>query len=276
MREKTRRVQLSLVFLILGLVCVLIPFYLVVITSLKDMQQVSRNFFALPVHPSLKNYITVLTEKNYFRALFNTVVITVCALLGCIIFLPMCAYPISRKMGSSRLFKILYIVMVAGIFIPLPVKMMPLVSLMSRAKLMNPLGMVLLYLGSSTCDGVYLFVGYLASIPKELEEAAYIDGARTPDVFFRVIYPLLKPMISTIVIKNGLWFWNDYLLPSLILTDRDFHTLTLFLDRFKTEYYIDYTLVFAAILLTMLPMLLLYIFMQKQFIGGLTGGAVKG
>ena len=240
------------------------------------MQQVSRNFFALPVHPSLKNYITVLTEKNYFRALFNTVVITGCALLGCIIFLPMCAYPISRKMGSSRLFKILYIVMVAGIFIPLPVKMMPLVSLMSRAKLMNPLGMVLLYLGSSTCDGVYLFVGYLASIPKELEEAAYIDGARTPDVFFRVIYPLLKPMISTIVIKNGLWFWNDYLLPSLILTDRDFHTLTLFLDRFKTEYYIDYTLVFAAILLTMLPMLLLYIFMQKQFIGGLTGGAVKG
>ena len=131
-------------------------------------------------------------------------------------------------------------------------------------------------LGSATCDGVYLFVGYLASIPKELEEAAYIDGARTPDVFFRVIYPLLKPMISTIVIKNGLWFWNDYLLPSLILTDRDFHTLTLFLDRFKTEYYIDYTLVFAAILLTMLPMLLLYIFMQKQFIGGLTGGAVKG
>ena len=276
MREKTRRVQLSLVFLILGLVCVLIPFYLVVITSLKDMQQVSRNFFALPVHPSLKNYITVLTEKNYFRALFNTVVITGCALLGCIVFLPMCAYPISRKMGNSRLFKILYIVMVAGIFIPLPVKMMPLVSLMSRAKLMNPLGMVLLYLGSATCDGVYLFVGYLASIPKELEEAAYIDGARTPDVFFRVIYPLLKPMISTIVIKNGLWFWNDYLLPSLILTDQDFHTLTLFLDRFKTEYYIDYTLVFAAILLTMLPMLLLYIFMQKQFIGGLTGGAVKG
>ena len=272
MREKTRRVQLSLVFLILGLVCVLIPFYLVVITSLKDMQQVSRNFFALPVHPSLKNYSTVLTEKNYFRALFNTVVITGCALLGCIVFLPMCAYPISRKMGSSRLFKILYIVMVAGIFIPLPVKMMPLVSLMSRAKLMNPLGMVLLYLGSATCDGVYLFVGYRASIPKELEEAAYIDGARTPDVFFRVIYPLLKPMISTIVIKNGLWFWNDYLLPSLILTDRDFHTLTLFLDRFKTEYYIDYTLVFAAILLTML----LYIFMQKQFIGGLTGGAVKG
>ena len=239
MREKTRRVQLSLVFLILGLVCVLIPFYLVVITSLKDMQQVSRNFFALPVHPSLKNYITVLTEKNYFRALFNTVVITGCALLGCIVFLPMCAYPISRKMGSSRLFKILYIVMVAGIFIPLPVKMMPLVSLMSRAKLMNPLGMVLLYLGSATCDGVYLFVGYLASIPKELEEAAYIDGARTPDVFFRVIYPLLKPMISTIVIKNGLWFWNDYLLPSLILTDRDFHTLTLFFDRLKTEYYID-------------------------------------
>ena len=166
MREKTRRVQLSLVFLILGLVCVLIPFYLVVITSLKDMQQVSRNFFALPVHPSLKNYSTVLTEKNYFRALFNTVVITGCALLGCIVFLPMCAYPISRKMGSSRLFKILYIVMVAGIFIPLPVKMMPLVSLMSRAKLMNPLGMVLLYLGSATCDGVYLFVGYLASIPK--------------------------------------------------------------------------------------------------------------
>ena len=80
-------------FLILGLVCVLIPFYLVVITSLKDMQQVSRNFFALPVHPSLKNYITVLTEKNYFRALFNTVVITGCALLGCIVFLPMCAYP---------------------------------------------------------------------------------------------------------------------------------------------------------------------------------------
>ena len=101
MREKTRRVQLSLVFLILGLVCVLIPFYLVVITSLKDMQQVSRNFFALPVHPSLKNYITVLTEKNYFRALFNTVVILDAPFLAVLYFCLCVHIPFPEKWGAA-------------------------------------------------------------------------------------------------------------------------------------------------------------------------------
>lgn len=126
--------------------------------------------------------------------------------------------------------------MVAGIFVPFQVKMLPMVKLMSQLGLLNRVGAILLYIANSTCEGVFLMVGYLASMPTDLEEAAYIDGASTNQVFYRIVRPIMKPIISTVVIKNSLWIWNDYFMPSLVLNQSNLNrTLTLYQYSFRTE-----------------------------------------
>ena len=141
---------------------------------------------------------------------------------------------------------------------------------------MNPTGLAILCIGSSTCESVFLYVGYMESIPKDIEEAAYIDGATTSQTFFQIVLPLLKPILATAMIKDGLWIWNDYMLPLLTLNKTaDYWTLTLFSYNFRDTNAIDYGTTFACYCLQMLPIMLFYIFMQKNIIGGLTKGAVK-
>ncbi|RGY97505.1 carbohydrate ABC transporter permease [Clostridium sp. AM58-1XD] len=276
MREKRSINIFIAVFLAASLINVAFPFYLTVITSLKTNSEIARSFFALPAAPNLDNFRTVIGKGNYFSSLFNSVFVTVTGLALMSLLLPMAAYPIARNMKKSRFYRFLFYFMVAGIFIPFQVRMMPMVKLMNFLGLMNPVGLVLLYLAGSTCEGIFLYVGYFGSIPTDLEEAAYIDGATTRQIFFKIVKPLLRPMTATILIKNGLWMWNDYLMPSLVLTKPEYYTLQLFQYIFKGENMTDYSLVFASFLLGMLPVMVLYVFMQKRIIGGMMSGAVKG
>lgn len=263
--------------LMIGSVFIGIPFYLTIVSTFKSPAQMSRNFFAPPSGLYLENIQIILSKPDYFLALKNTVVITVFSLALMALFLPMAAYPISRRMGTSKGYKFMYYFMVAGIFIPFQVKMMPLVKVMNEVGLLNRTGIIILYLAGSTCEGIFLYVGYLASIPNDLEEAAYIDGAGTAGTFFKIITPLIKPMTATVLIKNGLWVWNDFFMPSLVLNrSAAYKTLPLFQYTFKTEYAVDYTLAFTAFLFSMLPVMLLYFFLQKHIIGGIVSGAVKG
>lgn len=164
-----------------------------------------------------------------------------------------------------------------GIFVPFTVKMLPLIKVMSVMDMLNIVGFIIIYVASTVCEGVFLYVAFIQGIPQELEEAAYIDGASTLKTYVSVVFPLLKPMTATVLIKNGLWFWNDFLLPLLTLNkSADNWTLTLFQYNFKRTHAVNYPMVFAAFLLSMLPIMILYGFMQKQIIGGLTTGAVKG
>mgnify|MGYP002555117308 CR=1 FL=1 len=152
----------------------------------------------------------------------------------------------------------------------------PLVKLLSSLSMMTPTGLAVLCIGSSTCESVFLYVGYMESIPKDIEEAAYIDGASTAQTFYRIVLPLLKPILATAMIKDGLWIWNDYMLPLLTLNkSANYWTLTLFAYNFQSENAIDYGATFACYCLQMLPIMVFYVFMQKNIIGGLTAGAVK-
>ena len=188
----------------------------------------------------------------------------------------MAAYPISRRMRTSKVYSFLYYYMLAGIFVPFLVRMIPVIKLLNSMNLANQTGMILIYLGGATCEGVFLITGYLASVPTDMEEAAYIDGTNTFQVYTQIMYPVMKPIISTVLIKNCLWFWNDYLLPSLLLKLPEERTLVLFQYNFKGEHATQYPLVFACLLVSMLPMMIFYFFMQKQIIGGMMAGAVKG
>ncbi len=266
----------TIAMLLLGLTLIIIPFYLTIVSAFKDNAQLHNDFFGLPQSLYLDNFIEILSKPHYFMALQNSFLITALTLALCGIMLPMASYAVSRRMHSNKIYKFMYFFFISGLFVPFMVRMMPVISLLNEWGLANKWGIMLIYLGGSTCEGIFLMVGYLLAIPNDLEEAANIDGASTLKTFYSIIFPLMRPIIATVLIKNGLWFWNDYLLPSLVLRTPEQQTLILFQYRFQGEYATEYPLVFACLLLAMLPIMILYLVMQKHIIGGMMQGAVKG
>jgi raffinose/stachyose/melibiose transport system permease protein len=266
----------SFIVLLAGLFVVAIPFYLTIVSAFKTDMELYTRFFAIPQTLNLENFKIIFDKPTFLTSFFNSLKITLIGLIGCGIMLPMAAYPISRRMRSSKIYNFLYYYMLAGIFVPFLVRMIPVIKLLNSMNLANQTGLLLIYLGGATCEGVFLITGYLATVPTDMEEAAYIDGASTFQVFTKIMFPVMKPIISTVLIKNCLWFWNDYLLPSLLLKLPEERTLVLFQYNFKGEYATQYPLVFACLLVSMLPMMVFYFFMQKQIIGGMMAGAVKG
>ena len=247
-----------------------------IIAAFKTPLENMNSYFAFPKSLYLGNFIEVLNKQGYYQSVFNTFYITVLGIAGMMVILPMASFPIARKMGTSRVYRMLYFFMLVGIFVPFQVKMMPLVKLAGSMGLMNVNGIILLYLAGSVCEGVFLYVGYIQSIPADLEEAAYIDGASTLRTYVSVVLPLVKPMIATVSIKNALWLWNDFLMPLLILNKSTGDwTLTLFQYNFKTKFSSDPTLIMTSFLLSMLPIFIAYIFAQRYIIGGLVSGGVK-
>jgi raffinose/stachyose/melibiose transport system permease protein len=265
------------IFLIIGVIMIIYPIYLTIITSMKTPQELSRDFFAFPEHINFDNFVAVLTDSDYPKTVLNTLAITVFSSLGTIIVIPMVSYAIARNMKKKKYYKYLYFFLLAGIFVPFTVKMLPLIKVMSVMNMLIIHGLIIVYMASAICEGVFLYVAFIQGIPMELEEAANIDGASTCKIYIKIIFPLLSPMTATVLIKNGLWFWNDFLLPLLALNKSPgYWTLTLFQYNFKMTHAINYPMIFAAFLLSMLPIMVFYFFMQKKIIGGLTNGAVKG
>lgn len=276
MKRLTIKTSVQYVLLFIGVLLIVLPLYITIITPFKTSVENAKSFFSFPSTLYLDNYTTILTSERYYRALLNTVYVTTFTLLGSVLVMPMMSYAIARSMGSSRVYRFMYYFLLMGIFIPFQVKMMPLAKLMSSLKLLSPTGLIFLAIGAAACESTFLYVGYFASIPREIEEAAYIDGASTAKTFRLIIIPLITPMISTIMIKDGLWMWNDFMMP-LIVLNRSWKnwTLTLFQYNFKTEYTTDYGLTFATLVLSILPIMVFYSFMQKKIISGLTSGSVK-
>lgn len=268
---------LSYAILTLGALLILFPIYITLATTFKTPAESAISFFTLPKSLYLGNYQEVLANPNLYTAYGNTMLITAVSLIGEILILPPMGYALSRSMGRSKFFRGMYFFFLLGIFLPWQVRMMPVVKLMSWLHLLSPMGITLLYIGHATCESMFLYVGYLATISTSIEEAAYIDGASTPQIFYRVVLPLMKPILSTVIIREGLAIWNDFQLPLITLNrSPKMWTLTIFLNNFQSELSVDYNLAFACLVVTCLPVVILYIIMQKQIMGGLTSGAVKG
>ena len=265
---------LSYLYVLLG--CILIggPMYLTVANAMKDTQQFTSNFFAPPQSLYLDNFINVISKANYFRYVFNSTFVMVAGVALILLLVPITAFPVARHMRTKRYYRFVYYFILLGIFVPFQVKMLPIVKLMASLKLMNPVGLVLLYGCGALCQDIFLMVGYIQTLPRDLEEAAAIDGCTRLGVIFRIVYPLLSPMLATILIKDALW--NDFQMPLLILNvSTDYWTLPLFQYNFKSTYSVDFTMAFAAFTLSILPMMIIFLLAQKKIMGGLTTGAVK-
>lgn len=262
--------------LLSGLFLILMPLFLVVINSFKTLEEAGRNFFAFPSSFNINNFKELFQNNNYWIFARNSLIISVISVTFILVLVPAVSYSIARNY-TKRYYKSIYYYLLMGLFIPSQVIMLPVTKLMTNLNLLNRTGLILLYLAFSLTQGVFLFVNYIRGLPYEIEESAFMDGCNVFQTYTRIVLPLIKPMISTLLIMDLLWIWNDFMLPLLILNrSQELWTLPLFQYNFKTEYSFDYTMAFTAYLMSMLPMLIVYCLGQKHIIKGLTAGSVKG
>ncbi|MCS7461442.1 carbohydrate ABC transporter permease [Paenibacillus doosanensis] len=266
---------LKFFFLVFGALLIVFPMYVTVSLALKTTEESTKSLLGFPSHVYLGNFKKVLSTGKFTIFLSNSVLITVVSLIVMMIIIPMASFAISRNQ-KSKMFSFFFYFILFGIFVPFQVIMLPVLKHMSNLNLMNQLGLIIMYIALSITQGVFLSVGFLKNVPMELDEASRIDGCNIWDTFTRIIYPLMLPIIVTILILNSLWIWNDFNLPLILLNKHsNYWTLPLFIYNFKSEYSFDYNLAFAGFFLTMIPIIILYSFMQRYIISGLTEGALK-
>lgn len=264
------------ILLIIASLAILFPLYLTITTAFKTPQELSTNpLFALPESWSFDNFREAIRLTNFPQALKNSLVITIPTTIFTVLFHSIVGYVIARNM-HLKVVKGLFYYIVSAMFVPFSILMLPLVRQTAQWGIDNRYGMVILYLVMNLGFNLFLYTGYIRSIPDSMEEAAIMDGASEWQVFWKVIFPLLTPMNATVAILTTLTTWNDFMLPLVILGGRrDLATIPLTQYIFESQFSTDYTLAFASYLLAMLPMLIVYLFAQKWIISGVTRGAIK-
>lgn len=254
----------------------MVPFYYLFVNSFKTYAEILTNTSALPGAWILQNYVEAWRIMNYPKALLNSVVFTVVGDIGIIVLASMSAYRIARH--PSRFNKVVFMVFVASMIVPFQSIMIPLMKVMGTLDLLNGrFGLWISYFGLGVPMAVFLFHGFIKTVPRELEESAVIDGCSNYGVFFRIVFPLLKPIVATVAILNALWIWNDFLLPFLVVnSNHDLRTIPLSTYSFFGQYTKKWDLAMAGLVLSITPIILFFFAMQKQIAGGITAGAVKG
>jgi len=251
------------------------PMYVVVVSSMKSIRELFSAVFRLPEHLDLSNYVRIWNETDLLRYMLNNVFVTFAALALTTLIASLAAYAIYR--ARSRILASLYYLFVLGLMIPTQVAMVTIYLTMKGLGLYNSLwGLVLLYTGMSMPLSVFIFTGFFRDTPRAIFEAAVMDGAGEFATYNRIIMPLSKNVIFTVLIINGVFVWNDFMYALILIRDTALRTLQYGLYALKGEYTSEYPLIFAGVVTISVPIILLYIFFQKRFIAGMTAGAVKG
>ncbi|MFC3768583.1 carbohydrate ABC transporter permease [Paenibacillus sp. GCM10012303] len=269
-----RTLLLELLALVLALLF-LAPFYFVIVNSFKSFGDLLVNSANLPKSLHFENYTRVWEITQFPKVLTNSLIITVASNIGLVLISSMAAYRMVRV--PSRLNKLLLLGFVSAMVIPFQSVMIPLVRVADWLNLMdNRLGLVICYFGFGVSLNLFLYHGFIKSIPLEVEESAVVDGCSPFGVFWRIVFPLLKPMTVTIVLLNSLWIWNDFLLPLLILSSPDLRTIPLATYSFFGQYTKQWDLALAGLVLSVTPIVIFFLAMQRHIIEGITAGSVKG
>jgi raffinose/stachyose/melibiose transport system permease protein len=277
MTKKQTNIVIYAVLILLSLLF-LFPVFLVLINAFKSKFYISTNPFALPLGEyfvGFENFRRGLSSVGFFAAVGRSVVITVLSVLAIVLFCAMCAWFLVRTSGRAS--RILYGMFVFSMVVPFPMIMYTATYLIDRVRLASVLGMIPVYLGFGAGLSIFLYTAFIKTLPIELEEAAQIDGAGVLQTFFRVVFPLLSPTAITVAILNGMWVWNDYLLPYLVLGNR-LKTIPVAIELSMQGAFgaVDLGGLMAMLILAILPILLFYLFAQRYVIEGITSGAVKG
>lgn len=260
---------------VLGMIIIIIPLYVTLATALKTPSQTAVSFFSPPSSLYLGNFAEIVDSPKFWTYVMNSFVITLISVALILAIVPMVSYAISRN-AKRTYYAFLYTFILSGIFVPFQVIMLPMAKHMAELDLLNRSGLIIMHVAFSLTQGTFLCVGYLKTIPLELDEAARIDGCGVWRTFTSIIYRLMSPILATLVVLKSLLIWNDFLLPLLMLNrSNEFWTLPLYIYNFKSDYSFNYNLAFAGFCMSMAPILIVYVLTQRFIINGLTEGALK-
>ncbi len=274
---KNSKSSTTIACVVMGIVSVawFLPVYFMLINSFKPLKGVIFTTAAFPESVYFGNIIEVWKGADYFLLFSNSLIITFVSIVGIVLCAAMAGYRLSR--ASGRVAALLMSYFILTLIIPFQAVMIPLVKTMREFSMIDSRwGLILVYIALGSPIAIFLYQGYIKTLPYALEESAIIDGAGQLTIFFRIIFPLLKPMTSTVVILQSLYIWNDFLLPLISIQTESLKTIPLGIaGKFFGQYAFKWNLGITAMLMASLPMLLLYIFVQRFIISGVMKGSVK-
>lgn len=277
--RKIYKVLFEILAILIGLLY-LSPFYIMIVNSFKNRAEMYNSVLALPEKIHFEYFATAMKKMSFLRAITNSLIITSITILLIVIFSSMTGWMLVRT--NNIYSKIIFFSLVVTMIIPFQALMMPLMHIMGIVSRNTPFhilntrfGLIYTYLGFGCSMGTFLYHGFTKGISISLEEAATLDGCNKWQTFWKIIFPILQPTTVAVIILDVIWIWNDFLLPSLLLSDKPLRTIPLSTFYFFGEFTIQWNLAMAGLVLTIIPVILFYIFAQKYIVEGITAGAVK-
>ncbi|WP_300380644.1 carbohydrate ABC transporter permease [Clostridium sp.] len=262
------------------LIIYMIPFYLMFINSFKSRREIFENTVSFPKVWDFSNYLKAIERMNMLDAFKNSLIITALSLVFIILFSSMAAWTLART--KTKISKIIFYIFIAAMIVPFQAVMLPLVKWMGMIRIpsinLNMVGthygLIFMYIGFGSSMSIFLYHGFINNIPLEIEEAAIIDGCNKFQVYKNIVLPLLKPITVTILVLNGIWIWNDFLLPFLTING-SINTIPLAMNNFFGAFSKQWELAMAALILAIIPIIIFYFFVQKYIIKGIVQGSIK-
>lgn len=274
--EKKFSKYISVIVKILICAVFVAPFYISLVYSAKSREETIQTGLAFPARIHWENFTRAIEVSNFWNATKNSLIITVCGVVLILAVCSMAAYVIARN-DKSRFYNTLYYVFLGALLLPFQVVMLPLYVQLKDLHLLNTrTGMVLTITGLQIAYNVFIYTGFVKGIPREMDEAAYIDGAGKFRTFWSIIFPLMKPINSSAMVLNALALWNEFQASLIIAQKNELRTIPLTQFYFFGQYSIELNMAFAAFVLAMIPIIALYLLMQRYIVSGIMSGAVKG
>ena len=277
MKKKQYLLNILYFMLAIAAMCVFaLPIGLAIMTSFKSKPELAHSVLSFPTTLYLDNYKGAIIRSDFLNSLKNTVLVVAPSVAIIVICASMSGYTVARHYRESRVLRLLDKVYLASLMIPFQILMIPVYKIYKTLHLLNTLhGMVLMLVGTSIAYSSFLYVGFVKSIPHEIEESAYIDGCSQFKCFWVITFPLLKPISATVAALHTMWLWNDFNISVILLQKEEVRTITIKQFYFFGKYTADYGMAFAAAILSMIPVVACFMLMQKYIVNGSVVGAVK-
>lgn len=272
--KTSKRVLMTILGIFLGCIF-LFPIYILILNSFKNTKGIFTDVIGFPNAATftIENYPNAFEALEYVQSFVNSLVITVVSTLLILLISAMAAWVLVRY--KTKTSKVIFILFASAMLIPFQCVMLPLVGFASKINIMNPAGLIFMYMGFGTSMSIVMFHGFIKNIPVELEEAATIDGCGSIRLFFCIVVPLMRTILITVAVLNVMWIWNDYLLPSLIINKPGWQTLPLKTYLFFGQFAKRWDLASSGLIMCIIPVIIFYLFCQKYIVKGITDGAIK-
>ncbi|CAM4269623.1 carbohydrate ABC transporter permease [Paenibacillus typhae] len=276
LQTKKRFAEISMFIVTLVLAVIFFfPIFFNLMSAFKSNAEIMRDAIAFPKGLYLESFKYLLTETDFPRAILNSLILTLVSIVAQVLIIPMAGYAIERR--NARWTRFMFLYFLAGMMIPFQAYMIPLFKELRMFGLYGSLaGPILVYVAGAVGFGCLLYTSFVKGIPQEIEEAAEIDGCSRYGIFWRIVFPLMGPVTASMVVLNGLGIWNDFLMPMLVLPSGEPKTMVVEIYRYIGEFSSRWDMIFAGTAMSVVPVLIVFVALQKYFVKGIAAGATKG